>query len=76
MIIMKKVLLIISISLITMSFLPTKESHSSNIDFVENVECKIRRCNAIAKSTEKRCKRCVSNSDDYQCFQHKPKNID
>ena len=30
---MKKALLIISISLITMSFLPTKESHSSNIDF-------------------------------------------
>ncbi|MBT5644710.1 MAG: hypothetical protein HOI78_00005 [Polaribacter sp.] len=26
---------------------------------IENVECKIRRCNTIAKSTEKRCKQCV-----------------
>ena len=71
---MKKLLFIISISLISMSFLPTKESQPIKSDFVENVECKIRRCNAIAKSTEKRCKRCVSNSDDYQCYQHKPKN--
>ena len=70
---MKKLLLIISISLISMSFLPTKESQPIKSDFVENVECKIRRCNAIAKSTEKRCKRCVSNEGDYQCFQHKPK---
>ena len=70
---MKKLLLLISFSLITMSFLPTKESHSSNIDFVENVECKIRQCNATAKSTGKRCKHCVSNDSDYQCYQHKPK---
>jgi hypothetical protein len=71
---MKKLLFIISISLISMSFLPTKESQPIKSDFVENVECKIRRCNAIAKSTEKRCKRCVSNEGDYQCYQHKPKN--
>ncbi len=57
-----------------MSFLPNKESQPIKSDFVENVECKIRRCNAIAKSTEKRCKRCVSNEGDYQCYQHKPKN--
>jgi len=54
-----------------MSFLPVRENQNIKEDSVENVECKIRRCNAIAKSTEKRC---VSKEDDYQCYQHKPKN--
>ena len=57
-----------------MSFLPSKKSQSIDTISIENVECKIRQCNAIAKSTEKRCKRCVSNDSDYQCYQHKPKN--
>ena len=70
---MKKLLLIISISLISMSFLPNKESQPIKSDFVENVECKIRQCNATAKSTGKRCKHCVSKKEDYQCYQHKPK---
>ena len=70
---MKKLLIIIFVSLITMSFLPERENQNIKEDSVENVECKIRRCNAIAKSTEKRCKRCVSNKGDYQCYQHKPK---
>ena len=56
-----------------MSFLSINESQPIKIDFVENVECKIRRCNAIAKSTKKRCKRCVSKEKDYQCYQHKKK---
>jgi len=68
---MKKLFIILFVSLITMSFLPVRENQNIKEDSVENVECKIRRCNAIAKSTEKRC---VSNSDDYQCYQHKPKN--
>ena len=71
---MKKLLIILFVSLITMSFLPVRENQNIKEDFAENVECKIRRCNAIAKSTEKRCKRCVSKKDDYQCYQHKPKN--
>jgi hypothetical protein len=70
---MKKLLIIIFVSLITMSFLPERENQNIKEDSVENVECKIRRCNAIAKSTKKRCKRCVSKEDDYQCYQHKPK---
>lgn len=32
---------------------------------------KYRQCNATAKSTGKRCKRGVSSSSDYQCYQHK-----
>ena len=71
---MKKILLLVLFSLITMSFLPSKESQNIDTVSIENIECKIRRCNAIAKSTKKRCKRCVSNSDDYQCYQHKQKN--
>ena len=30
-----------------------------------------RRCNAVAKSTGKRCKRGVSASTHYQCYQHR-----
>lgn len=71
---MKKILLLISFSLIIMSFLPSKESQNIDIVSIENVECKIRQCNATAKSTGKRCKHCVSNDSDYQCYQHKPKN--
>ena len=71
---MKKLLIIIFVSLITMSFLPERENQNIKEDSVENVECKIRQCNATAKSTGKRCKHCVSNDSDYQCYQHKPKN--
>ena len=70
---MKKLLIIIFVSLITMSFILKQENQNIKEDSVENVECKIRRCNAIAKSTKKRCKRCVSKEGDYQCYQHKPK---
>tara|TARA_B100000767_G_scaffold232654_1_gene224663 strand:- start:1598 stop:2347 length:750 start_codon:yes stop_codon:yes gene_type:complete len=38
-----------------------------------SVDCNHRQCNAIAKSSDKRCKRCVSKPNDFQCFQHKPK---
>lgn len=53
-----------------MSFLPTEEVQTT----IDNVECKYRQCDAIAKSTKKRCKRCVSKESDYQCYQHKPKD--
>ena len=36
-----------------------------------SVNCTYRQCNAITKSSNKRCKRCVSEADDFQCFQHK-----
>tara|TARA_B110000879_G_C10734344_1_gene341617 strand:- start:149 stop:379 length:231 start_codon:yes stop_codon:yes gene_type:complete len=38
---------------------------------VETVACKIRQCNATAKSTGNRCKHCVSDQADYKCWQHK-----
>jgi len=33
--------------------------------------CKYGQCHAIAKSTKARCKHCVSNSGDRNCWQHK-----
>lgn len=37
---------------------------------IETVDCKYDQCHAIAKSTEKRCKHCVSNEGDLYCWQH------
>ena len=48
---------------------PSKNTNSN----VYSVDCNYRQCNAIAKSSNKRCKRCVSKPNDFQCFQHKPK---
>jgi hypothetical protein len=36
----------------------------------KEADCKYRQCKAIAKSTDKRCKHCVSNADDLYCYQH------
>ena len=49
-----------------------KSSNNTN-HTVYSVDCNYRQCNAIAKSSDKRCKRCVSEANDFQCFQHKPK---
>ncbi len=55
-----------------MSFLSIEDNQTILIQSIETIECKYRQCNAIARSTEKRCKHCVSDSSDYQCYQHKP----
>jgi hypothetical protein len=71
---MKKYFIIISTVFLLLSFSSIKETDVNNVEsHTETVECKIRQCNAIAKSTGKRCKHCVSNSEDKQCWQHKPK---
>ncbi|WP_194419542.1 hypothetical protein [Muriicola marianensis] len=36
----------------------------SNLAKMEVVKCKYRQCNAVAKSTGKRCQKCVSKSSD------------
>lgn len=69
---MKKLLFILSVSFLTMSFLPTLENIDTLENKIEKIECKYRQCNATAKSTGNRCKHCVSSNDDYQCWQHKP----
>jgi hypothetical protein len=43
----------------------------SNEANIENYECKYGQCHATAKSTGKRCKHCVSNKGDSNCWQHK-----
>ena len=48
---MKKLLIILFVSLTTMSFLPLRENQNIKASSIENIECKIRRCNATAKST-------------------------
>jgi hypothetical protein len=70
---MKKVILILVVAFSTLSLLSIEKNHIIQKDSIENVECKHRQCNATAKSTGKRCKHCVSESSDYQCYQHKPK---
>jgi hypothetical protein len=37
---------------------------------VDYLECNYGQCNAIAKSTNERCKHCVSNEGDLYCWQH------
>jgi hypothetical protein len=37
---------------------------------IESYECKYGQCHATAKSTGKRCKHCVSNKGDSNCWQH------
>ena len=69
---MRKLLLIFGASFFLLSTNSFEEINRFEEDY--SLECKYRQCNAIAKSTEKRCKRCVSNSNDYQCYQHKPKS--
>ena len=49
------------------SFETTQEIEST---YVDSLECKYDQCHAIAKSTEKRCKHCVSNEGDLYCWQH------
>jgi|TARA_R110000751_G_scaffold301415_5_gene413826 hypothetical protein len=43
----------------------------SNQSTIEKVECTYGQCHAKAKSTGKRCKHCVSNKGDKNCWQHK-----
>ena len=45
------------------------DSYSNPV--IENLECKYGQCQATAKSTNKRCKHCVSKKGDSYCWQHK-----
>ena len=71
---MKKYILILAVIFSAVSFVSFNQVETIQESQVEVVACKIRQCNATAKSTGKRCKHCVSKSEDKQCWQHKPKN--
>jgi hypothetical protein len=45
---------------------------TTNLVLLETSQnCHYGQCKAIAKSTEKQCKHCVSNAGDLYCWQHK-----
>lgn len=67
---MKRILLfLLAISLL--SFSTVNLESNINKTKTETVACKYGQCSAIAKSTQKRCKHCVSNEGDLYCWQHK-----
>ena len=71
---MKNLILSI-ITLVTLtSFIAIDKVQSNNqktTSEVSSVECKYSQCTAIAASTGKTCKHCVSNEGDLYCWQHK-----
>jgi hypothetical protein len=72
---MKKIILGISLFValgISYSFIsPESIKLISNQSNIEKVECNYGQCHATAKSTGNRCKHCVSNKGDNNCYQHK-----
>jgi len=72
---MIKNLVLILATFISMSF--GYENGVDNIlippSFNQNssLACNYGQCHAIAKSTNMRCKHCVSNSGDRYCYQHR-----
>lgn len=68
---MKKILLC-SLALGLLSFSNLNLESSENKTIKTNViSCKNGQCKAIAKSTKKQCKNCVSKRGDSYCSRHK-----
>ena len=75
---MKKILLLSIITAGLFSFTTIKDvKHHKATKSITNVsdnnqlDCTYGQCQAIAKSTEKQCQHCVSNSGDLYCWQHR-----
>lgn len=75
---MKKILLLSIITAGLFSFTTIKKvkqhgvtKSSSSVSYHKTLDCTYGQCQAIAKSTGKQCKHCVSNSGDLYCWQHK-----
>lgn len=70
---MKSKLLVVFGLAVTVLFAnPSYVSTTTNLVLVEaSQDCNYGQCQAIAKSTKKQCKHCVSNSGDLYCWQHK-----
>lgn len=69
---MKELLLVFGL-LALVSFKPIHQNSEKGFmeSYTQSVACKYGQCNAKAKSTGNRCKHCVSNSGDLNCWQHK-----
>jgi hypothetical protein len=57
------------LSLLSFTSIDNNQLENQQATF-STVECKYNQCKAIAKSTEKQCKHCVSNKGDSYCWQH------
>jgi hypothetical protein len=57
------------LSLLSFTSLDNKQLKIEQTTF-SSIECKYSQCQAIAKSTEKQCKHCVSNDGDSYCYQY------
>lgn len=68
---MRYILLIIGvIGFLSFRTFNNNDVKTSAINY-STVNCKIGQCQATAKSTDNRCKHCVSNSGDSYCWQHR-----
>ena len=74
---MKKFLFLSIITAGLLSFTTTKDFKHHNVkksaivSHITPLDCTYGQCQAIAKSTGKQCRHCVSNSGDLYCWQHK-----
>jgi hypothetical protein len=75
---MKKILLLSIITCGLLSFTTIKDLKQhpvtksiSSVSHHKKLDCNYGQCQAIAKSTGKQCRHCVSNSGDSYCWQHK-----
>ena len=59
-----------AVSMTTYSFILPDSNSAVERNDNECVECRYDQCHAIAKSTGKRCRHCVSNYGDLYCYQH------
>jgi len=70
---MKTIIFILGIVSL-LSFTNTSSEFTSNefqqTNDYELLDCKYSQCKATAKSTGLRCKHCVSNAGDSNCWQH------
>jgi len=64
------VVTVLAISSFTYLNASSQVNTSSQVSIDQKVECKYGQCHAIAKSTGKRCRHCVSNAGDLTCWQH------
>ena len=66
-----KRILILLLAIGLLSFTNFNQESIINNTKTEIAACKYGQCTAIAKSTKKQCKHCVSNEGDLYCWQHK-----
>ncbi len=70
----KKIIVLGTIFLAAVGGIAMNESSSTTMEadaVFAPADCRYSQCTATAKSTGKRCRRCVSNDGDAYCWQHR-----